>query len=101
MGSKPGIVEVRNRIITFVSEELKKKGLPITIIEVRKVNEEPIAWSARVQVVEESEYIKALGLGMTVYDRNIYELTMDENLEILSFNRTEPFAVTKSTGEEF
>ena len=99
--NKPGIAEVRKRIATFVSEELEKEGLPITILEVRKVDEEPVAWTARVQIVEESEYIKALGLGTTVYDRNIYELTMDENMEVLSFNRTEPFAVTKLVGEAF
>lgn len=99
--NKPGIAEVRKRIAIFVSKELEKEGLPITILEVRKVDEEPVAWTARVQIVEESEYIKALGLGTTVYDRNIYELTMDGNLEVLSFNRTEPFAFTKSVGNEF
>ncbi len=99
--NKPGIVEVRKRIISFLSKELEKEGLPITILEVRKVDEEPFVWIARVQIVEESEYIKALGLGTTVYDRNVYELTMDGNLEVLSFNRTEPFGVTKSVGNEF
>ena len=99
--NKPGIAEVRKRIVTFISKELEKEGLPITILEIRKVDEEPVAWIARVQIVEESEYIKALGLGTTVYDRNIYELTMDGNLEVLSFNRTGQFAVTKSVGDEF
>ncbi|HHT9126366.1 MAG TPA: hypothetical protein ACFYD6_11185 [Candidatus Brocadiia bacterium] len=97
--NKLGIVEVRKRIATFMSKELEKEGLPITILEVRKVDEEPVSWIARVQIVEESEYVKALGLGTTVYNRNIYELTMDENMEILSFKRTEPFTVTKSVGE--
>lgn len=98
---KPGIMEVRENIDNFVRDKLEKEGLPITIVEVRKVDEAPVAWAARVEIVETNEFIKAMDLGTTVYDRNIYELTMDEDMEVLSFNRTEPFAIPKSTEDEY
>jgi len=87
------INEVRDRVAAFVAKDMGKEGRPTTIVGIKKVDEAPVAWEARVQVVEVSEYVEALDIGTTVYDRNMYKLQLDDDNEVISFNRIEPFAI--------
>lgn len=42
-------------------------------------------WNAEVEVYEESSFIKALGLPTRIKDRHIYEVKLDNNMEVLSY----------------
>lgn len=47
-------------------------------------------WETEIEVYEESSFIKSIGLPTKVQDRNIYIVKLDDNLEILSYERKEP-----------
>ncbi len=77
------IEEINKTVLDFLKRIPKKEGV---IIKTSKTDE---GWESRVEVIEESEYIKALGIPTTVWDRNIYEVKLNENLEVLSYERIE------------
>lgn len=84
------IREAAESIKNFLEGELQKKG---DIIRLDKTDD---GWEAELQIIEESEYIKALGIPTTVYDKNQYIVKLDQNLEVIGFNRREE----KSTFQE-
>jgi hypothetical protein len=85
------IEEVNRTVIGFLKEILNKEG---TIIKTGKTAE---GWEAWVEVIEVSEYIKALGIPTTVRDRNLYEIKLDHNLEVLSYERIGQQVAAKKT----
>ena len=84
------IEEVRKKVQDFLEGTLGKEG---TIVKISKTHE---GWEAQVEVVEESKYIKALKIPTTVLDRNIYEVRLDEQLEVISYERIEQHVIKKS-----
>jgi hypothetical protein len=44
-------------------------------------------WEVEVEVYEESAFIKALGLATRVRDRNIYLVSLDDQLNVQSYER--------------
>ena len=44
-------------------------------------------WEVEVEVYEESAFIKALGLPTRVRDRNIYLVSLDDQLNVQSYER--------------
>ena len=83
------IEEVNKTVLEFLKGVLKKEGV---IIKTSKIEE---GWESQVEVIEESEYIKALGIPTKVWDRNIYEVKLNENLEVLSYERIEHYVPAK------
>ncbi len=77
------ITEIKARIEDFLSKELNKDPGSARIIEVSKSDE---GWLARVQVAEENLFIKKLGYP-PVYDTNVYKITIDEQLNFLSYRQ--------------
>jgi hypothetical protein len=71
----------------FLKKMLHVDEGKIKVIRTVKHNGE---WETEVEVYEESSFIKSLGLPTRVLDRNIYTVKLDENLEILSYERREP-----------
>jgi len=65
----------------FLKETLQKKGAVV------KMSKTPEGWEVHVEVIEPSEYIKALGIPVTVRERNLYEVKLDETLEVVSCER--------------
>ena len=84
------IEEVRKVLVDFLRETLKKEG---TIVKISKTHE---GWEAEVEVIEESEYIKALGIPKKVLDRNLYEVRLNEQLDVTSYERIEQHVIKKS-----
>ena len=72
---------VNRAVLGFLREVLKKEG---TIIKTSKTSE---GWEVQVEVIEESAYMKALGIAARVMDRNVYEAKLSEDLEVVSFER--------------
>jgi len=85
------IEEVNRAVLAFLREVLKKDG---AVVKTSKIDE---GWEAQVEVIEASEFIKALGIPTTVMDRNIYELKLDQNLEVVSYERIGQQVATKKT----
>ena len=66
----------------FVREQL-------TLAETRliKATRSDSGWDVEVEVYEESTLIKALGLPLHVRDRNIYLVSLDDQLNIQAYER--------------
>lgn len=67
-------------------EFLKKtlKANDVKVVRVAKVGE---GWETEAEVYEESSFIKCLGLPTRVQERNIYTVKLNDNSEILSYER--------------
>ena len=76
------IVGVRQRVTSFLGEALMVES--IKIVKALKTEN---GWEALAEVYEDSAFIKELGLQARVKDRNLYEVKLDENLDITAFER--------------
>lgn len=75
------IMEAGNKIKAFLEENL---GRPAKIIKLSKTEG---GWTGEAEVFEDSALIKSLGLPAKVQDRNIYEVVLSEDLEVLSYKQ--------------
>lgn len=83
------IEEVRKAVMGFLEGTLGKEG---TIVKITKTQG---GWEAEVEIIEESEYIKALGIPKKVLDKNLYEVRLDEKLDVISYERIEQYVAAK------
>ena len=83
------IGEVNQAVLGFLREVLKKEG---SIIKTSKTSE---GWEVQVEIIEESAYMKALGIPARVMDRNVYEAKLSDDLEVVSFERVGQPLVTR------
>lgn len=79
-------------------EKIEKVGKAITDFfkktlgrdsKVIKVTKTQDGWIGEAEIYEESSFIKSLGLPTRVQDRNIYEIKLSDNLEVISYARKE------------
>ncbi|MEK7083201.1 MAG: gas vesicle protein GvpO [Patescibacteria group bacterium] len=70
-----------HRAVAFMKEMLGKEG---DIVKATKMDD---GWEVEIEVVEQSEYMKRIGIPKPVYDRNIYRVTLDRNFELVSYER--------------
>lgn len=82
--AKANIEEARRAITEFLKKTLHAKE--VKVIKEKKIGD---GWEAEAEVYEESSFIKALGLPTRVQDRNIYEVKLDDNLEVQAYERKE------------
>ena len=75
------IEEARKVATEFLKGTRQKEGAIV------KMGKTPEGWEVQVEVIEASEYIKALGIPATVRERNLYGVKLDEKLEVLSCER--------------
>jgi len=76
-------IEEAGRIsIQFLRNTVNAKD--IKVVRTTRVQD---GWEAKVEVYEESAFIKALGLPTRVMDRNLYVVKLDDQLEVQSFER--------------
>ena len=82
-GSKMNnIGKVRDAVSEFFKKTLKvDEGKVVRIIQVSD------GWEADCEVFEESSFLKSLGLATKAKDRNIYEVKLDNKLEVQSYER--------------
>lgn len=71
--------EASQAVRRALSEVLAKRG---EIVTLRKTDE---GWESHVEVVEENEFLKALG--KHVLDRNYYVIELSETLDMVAFDR--------------
>lgn len=65
--------------------EFLKKTLDVKDVRVLKASKVGDGWETEAEVYEESSFIKSLGLPTRVRDKNIYEVKLDDNLEVQSY----------------
>ncbi|MBC8234042.1 hypothetical protein H8E77_31230 [bacterium] len=78
------IEEATQTALDFLAKTMEKQG---KVARARKTEEG--GWEVEIEVIEESEYIKALGIPTAVYDKNLYIVGLDENLEVISCDKRE------------
>jgi hypothetical protein len=65
--------------------EFLKKTLSAKDVKVIKASKAGDGWESEAEVYEESSFIKSLGLSTRVQDRNIYEVKLNDKLEVQSY----------------
>jgi len=65
--------------------EFLRKTLSVKEVKVVKIEKGEKGWETEAEVYEESSFIKSLGLSTRVQDRNIYDVKLDDNLEVESY----------------
>lgn len=69
------------KAVAFLQDMLGKKG------SIVKANKTDKGWEVEVEVIEQSEYMKKIGIPKPVYDKNVYRVLLDRNFEFLSYER--------------
>ncbi len=77
-----GIEEAKNTVIEFLQKVLDVSD--IKVIGATKIDNQ---WHIEAEVYEENSFIKSLGLPTKVQDKNIYEVSLSENMEVESYER--------------
>jgi alcohol dehydrogenase YqhD (iron-dependent ADH family) len=77
-----GIKEAKNTVVEFLQKALDVKD--VKVIGATKVDNQ---WHIEAEVYEENSFLKSLGLPTRVQDRNIYEVRLNDNLEVESYER--------------
>ena len=68
-----------------ITDFLKKTlGKDSTVIKIATSGD---GWTGEAEVYEASSFIKSLGLATKVQDRNIYEIELANDLEVMSYAR--------------
>ena len=67
--------------------EFLKKTLSAKDVKVIKASKAGDGWESEAEVYEESSFIKSLGLSTRVQDRNIYEVKLNDKLEVQSYEK--------------
>lgn len=67
--------------VAFLKEMLGKEG------DIIKAIKSDTGWEVEIEVVEQSEYMKRIGIPKPVYDKNIYRVILDQNFELVSYER--------------
>lgn len=76
------IEEIGVKAVEFV-----KQTLCLAEARVVRAARSESGWEVEIEVFEESAFIKALGLATRVRDRNIYQVNLDDDLNIQSYER--------------
>ena len=69
------------KAVAFLRDMLGKEG------DIVKANKTDKGWEVEVEVVEQSEYMKKIGISKPVYDKNVYRVVLDQNFDIISYER--------------
>lgn len=69
------------KAVEFIKEMLDKEGVVI------KANKTDTGWEVEVEVIEQSEYMKRIGIPKPVYDKNVYRVILDQNFDLVSYER--------------
>ena len=67
--------------------EFLKNTLHVQEVKVIKATKVDDGWETEAEVYEESSFLKSVGLPTKVQDRNIYEVRLNDNLEVESYER--------------
>ncbi len=76
---KPKIIIAKESIGDFIKEHISQE---FKIIQIKKTEE---GWVGEFEIFEDSAFIKALGLPAKVKDRNLYEIKLTDEFEVVSY----------------
>lgn len=68
-------------MVAFLRDMLGKEG------DIIKADKTDKGWIVEVEVIEQSEYMKKIGIPKPVYDKNVYRVILDQNFELVSYER--------------
>ena len=77
-----GIENAKSMVVEFLQKALDAKD--VKVIGATKVDNE---WHVEAEVYEENSFLRSLGLPTKVQDRNLYEVRLNDNLEVESYER--------------
>ena len=81
-----------------ITDYLKKKlGRDAKIIRLVKTEK---GWTGDAEVFEDSAFIKSLGLSTKVQDRNIYEILLNNELEVVGYKLKKGNAEEEPAGDK-
>lgn len=80
----PGSTRSLQEATTFLKTQVGKEG------DVVKVAKTDTGWEVEIEVVEESEHMKKIGIPKPVYDKNRYLIQLDADFAITSYERLDP-----------
>lgn len=69
------------KAVAFLRDMLGKEG------DIVKADKTDKGWEVEVEVIEQSEYMKRIGIPKPVYDKNVYRVILDQNFELVSYER--------------
>ena len=69
------------KAVEFIKDTLGKEG---DIVKATKTKD---GWDVEVEVIEQSEYMKRIGIPKPVYDKNVYRVVLDQNFGFVSYER--------------
>ncbi len=69
------------KAVAFMKETLGKEG------DLVKATKTDGGWEVEIEVVEQSKYMKRIGISKPVYDRNVYRVLLDQNFDLVSYER--------------
>lgn len=81
--AQPGTLQqVIKEIVKFFKETLDADS---TVIKTQRANDG--GWEAEAEVIETSAHMKKIGVTKPVYDKNFYQINLDKNLNVTSYER--------------
>lgn len=75
------IHDIQERVTEFFARELGKEPGALHFVRVAKSDG---GWEAKVEVTEQNDYLKKLGYP-AIFDKNIYTVELDHNLEVTGY----------------
>ncbi|MDZ4204670.1 MAG: hypothetical protein U1C46_07605 [Bacteroidales bacterium] len=88
------IIDVKKAVVKFLKENIN--CYDVTVIKIEKAKE---IWSAVAEVYEDDSFLKSMNLPPKQV-RLFYSVKMDENLEIIAFERMSSFEGMDSDAQE-
>jgi uncharacterized pyridoxamine 5'-phosphate oxidase family protein len=76
------IQEAKNTVVEFLQKALDSKN--VKVIGATKIDNQ---WHIEAEVYEENSFLKSIGLPTRVQDRNIYDVKLNDNLEVEAYER--------------
>ena len=76
--------DVDKAVIGFLKKALRAEDGNIKIIRVARIEG---GWSAEAEVLQENGFIKSLKLPTQVHDRNLYNIILDGNQEVIFYQQ--------------
>jgi len=87
------MIDVKKTVVKFLKETIDSND--VTVIKIEKVNE---IWKAVAEVYEDDSFLKSMNMPPKKI-RLFYSVRMNENLEIISFERLNSFEGTDSADQ--
>ena len=76
------VAEVREKVKKFLKETLGAEGIRIVAVE-----KDDAGWVAEAEVAEVNQYLASIRPDYRVFEKELYTIKLDANLEVSSYKR--------------